>query len=192
MRAGAAGASSVRDRLVRTGDESRVQQRTASRHASVFMVAPTPSPPNSARQQRLRCVWQDWVPPSPPTLEATSNTNGTEMAMKAVCWQARPVVSWCHGVFCRVPPPQERLPVAPARPEQHNTAASAMPCRAALVPPPPPLSQARPELSGGSTRDLLSPPSRLLTLRVLGSAMGVRSGGPAPPCPRYAPSVQRG
>ena len=47
------------------------------------------------------------------------------------------VVSWCHGIFCRVPPPQERLPVVSARPEQHNIAARAMPCRAALVPPPP-------------------------------------------------------
>ena len=28
--------------------------------------------------------------------------------------------------------------MVPARPEQHNTAASAMPRRAALVPPPPP------------------------------------------------------
>ena len=49
------------------------------------------------------------------------------------------MVSWCHGVIilCQVPSPQERLLAVPARPEQHNTAASAMPRRAAQTPPPP-------------------------------------------------------
>ena len=72
----------------------------------------------------------------------------------------RPKVSWFHGVFCRVPPPQERLPAVPARPEQHNTAASAMPRRAALVPPPPPPPAVRTPLWAARSRQSIRVSSR--------------------------------
>ena len=64
---------------------------------------------------------------------------GRHLWQPTVGWR----VLWCYGVICQVLPPQEQLPAVPTGPEQHNTAASAMPCRAAHVPPPPPPPPAR-------------------------------------------------
>ena len=73
---------------------------------------------------------------APWSLDARGSAAGTRRR-----WEESPACadkpSWCHGAICHVPPPQERLPAVPVRPEQHNIAASAMPCRAAHAPPPP-------------------------------------------------------
>ena len=106
--------------------------------------APSPVAPGGPRVVSRQRDPQHWRPPR-SRWSVCVGVERRDCTVQGI-WGAIPLhgntgkdgVSWCHGVICQVPPPQEQLPAVPAGPEQHNTAASAMPCRAAHVPPPPP------------------------------------------------------
>ena len=88
------------------------------------------------------------IPPLPRSSKALGRGEGAEVGKKESGSEGVP---WCHGVSRQVPFPQERLPVVPAGPEQHNAAASAVPCCAVHPPPPLPPSVAGPHGLGCGT-----------------------------------------